>query len=606
MRESVWPDTQNLNDMGQLGRTFNHLSQILLRNGWGFIVPYVLLYVLFERINGPVILLRTIFWIGHALLLLLLLIFLARNIRKISLPAATFWFLLFLLFFIPGAYLEFPSDPWEHFRRIYSWEAYELIRDNPEYLRFAYFWNWTWLGGLRPLYRILALDITSTFWQILLAWQFYRLFRRLGFDTHWAWVQVLGTVVLFGTNLFSFYRYYALSATPLAYIVYLQATIVLIDLLDPAVSNRSHPGFYLPKLLLLLLSILLIYYNHFQELIFLGITVSGLLFYFVYARASNKRAIMAGLAVFTLGAWLFGYLIARFPGYVPDARWYPGAPHISVLSTFRLWDVNFPYLETFGVHGLLGVALALLLWRSHTRLSILTLTPIYMALFPPFVLLFSLASSSGYITYRVLFAFPTSIMLITGVQTLLTDWPIRLGPKPSEGQKVILSTMLLLLVALSPAFPLRGRLWFQLYQPPASLTLQDTVQTAEWLADHPEYDPSCLMPGDNATGFMLATQFALPKSERRQAVNISQTVTDVAGLQELIATSDACGLLLAMPDHDLVTSSVGGLSGHWSPTNVQKALVPVTDLTTLSDPLLDRGWQRTFVLPYYWLYYPQN
>lgn len=606
MRESVWLDTQNLNDMGQLGRTFNQLSQILLRNGWGFIVPYVLLYVLFERINGSVTLLRTIFWIGHGLLLLLLLIFLARNLRKISLSASTFWFLLFLLFFIPGAYLEFPSDPWEHFRRIYSWEAYELVQDNPEHLRFAYFWIWTWLGGLRPLYRNLALDITSTFWQILLAWQFYRLFCHLGFDSRWACVQVLGTVVLFGTNLFSFYRYYALSATPLAYIVYLQATIVLIDLLDPSVSNRGRPSFYLPKLLFLLLSILIIYYNHIQELIFLGITASGLLFYFVYARTSNKRAIMASLAIFTLVVWLFGYLIARFPSLVPGVRWHPEAPHISALSTFRLWDVDFPYLETLGVHGLLGVTLALLLWRRHTRLSILTLTPIYMALFPPFVLLFSLAKSGGWITYRVLFAFPTSIMLITGFQTLLTDWPIRLGPKPSEGQKVIFSTMLLLLVALSPAFPLRGRLWFQLYQPPASLTLQDTMQTAEWLLEHPEFDASCLIPGDNATGFMLATQFALPSPKRRQAVNISQTITNVADLQEQIVTSGACGLLLAIPDYDLVISSVGDLSGHWSPTVVQKALVPVIDLTTLAEPLLDQGWQRTSVPPYYWLYYPQN
>jgi hypothetical protein len=592
--------------MDRLTLTVDKLTELLFKNAWAFIVPYVLMYVVFERIDGSVSLLRTFFRLGHGVLLFLLLVYLARRPGKVPWSIAGFWFLLFLLFFIPGAYLEYPSDPWEHFRRIFSWQRYDLISDNPNRLRFAYFWIWSWFGSLSPAHRILALNITSAFWQLLLAGQFYRLFRRLGFDSRWALVQMLGTVVLFGTNLFGFYRYYALSATPLSYIAYLQAMLMLIDLLDPSARNRNRPNFYVPKILLLLLSVLIIYYNHFQELIFLGISTFGLLFYFVYARASLKRVVVVGLAVFTLIAWLLGYLLPRFPAMIADVHWYPDASHISALGTFRLWGIDLPYLETLGLHGLLGVALALLLWRKYTRLAILTLAPVYMALFPPFVLAFSLANSSAYITYRVLFAFPTSVMVIAGVQNLFSNWPKGLRRRPNEKQQVIVAVALLLLVALPPYFPLRGRLWFQLYMPPASLTLQDTVQTVEWLTDHPEFDSSCLLPGDNATDFVLATQFALPAADRRRAVNISQAVIDASSLQELVATSGACGLLLAMPENQLVTSTVAELSGHWSPTNVRRALTPESDLEALAEPLLDQGWRRVFVPPYYWLYYPQQ
>src|SRR6266536_2166570 len=210
----------------------NILSTALFSNGWFFIVPYLILYLCFKYLNLPVVSLKTIFIFLHVCNSLLFLNYLYTTYKKSEVLDYIFWIGLILLFLIPGAYLEFPSDPWEHFRRIYAWQGYTFVGENPLNYKFTYFWGWTFLYGVQPLYRRTALGFYSAFWQLLLAYQFYLLALRLGFSKSWVRIQVLATICLFGTNVFSFYRYYALSSTALAYIAYLAALILLMNFLD--------------------------------------------------------------------------------------------------------------------------------------------------------------------------------------------------------------------------------------------------------------------------------------------------------------------------------------------------------------------------------------
>ena len=164
----------------------DRLSVALFSNGWLFIVPYLLLYLSFKSLHIPASLLKTVFIAFHLCIIPLLINYLFRISRKREAWDFVFWIGLFLLFLIPGAYLEFPADPWEHFRRIYAWQGFSFIDENPLSNKFSYFWGWTFVYMVPPLYRRTALSIYGAFWELVLAYQFYLLALRLGFSKSWA------------------------------------------------------------------------------------------------------------------------------------------------------------------------------------------------------------------------------------------------------------------------------------------------------------------------------------------------------------------------------------------------------------------------------------
>ena len=103
------------------------VSVAIFSNGWIFIVPYLLLYVFFKYLHLPVAGLKTLFICLHLCYIPLLINYLWRVCKKGEVSDFVFWIGLLMLFLIPGAYLEFPSDPWEHFRRIYAWQSNRFI-----------------------------------------------------------------------------------------------------------------------------------------------------------------------------------------------------------------------------------------------------------------------------------------------------------------------------------------------------------------------------------------------------------------------------------------------------------------------------------------------
>src|SRR5262249_35245236 len=119
------------------------------------------------------------------------------------------------------------------------------------------------LGG-----RVAGLAVYGAFWEVLLAHAFYRLARALGFSRGWSAVQVVGTVAFFGTNLFSFYRYYSLASTPLASLAYLHGLRQWVRVDRPPASRSLVPT---------AAAAVVAWANHEQELLFLLIVVPALL-----------------------------------------------------------------------------------------------------------------------------------------------------------------------------------------------------------------------------------------------------------------------------------------------------------------------------------------
>jgi len=579
------------------------MTKLLFANGWFFFVPYLLLYLYFKFANLPTSTLHNLFIILHVINFILLLFYLYQNNSRQRIKSAEilFWLFLAILFLQPRAYLEFPSDPWEHFRRIFSWSAYSFVGDNPISHKFTYFWGWTLMSNVQPLYRRIGLDIYSAFWQLLLAYQFYLLALRLGFDKSWAKVQVVATIFLFGTNLFGFYRYYALSSTPLAYIAYLRSLIILINARN---GDRKQLAYLLPLTLIM-------YYNHIQELLLLLISGFALVLDYLTARRKQRKIIYAIVAIAMLIALILGAYVVSNPQLLPEpASSRLSLPHLSSWGSFRIWDPKLPYFETIAVHGFISLLLAVAWFAKHKTIALLTLIPYFLMLFPPFVLSFVVAMassySSNYGTYRALYAFPTSFMLVLGLKETFILLTKKFKLHLPQLQLILLTIILAIVIALPPMYPYRGRFWFQIYQPPVELSLQRTDVSAQWLLKHRQLDSECLLVSDGATSFMVATHLALglPTIDRRIVHNPSQTLSNDKALQNYVKANNVCSLLVAIPAqiNPPPVSLVGQLSGHWYTSLVNQNLMVNQEFINVADSLVTMGWTKTFVPPFYWLY----
>ena len=210
------------------------------RSGWAFLIPYLLFYLLYAWQNWPVNppaanavgaavadrwvpALLHVFWFLHGLHGLLgvlaLRIFWIEQIRQQRKTADLLWSvlpwgLLGLLFLIPGVYLEYPADAWEHLRRINSWTTIHEVSEYSHWVKSGYFFTYSLVGWLTPHpWQLSLCSLYVAVFSLLLCRQYYALARAIGLSSQPAFLFAILQAVLLGNNLFSFYRYYGLSST---------------------------------------------------------------------------------------------------------------------------------------------------------------------------------------------------------------------------------------------------------------------------------------------------------------------------------------------------------------------------------------------------------
>jgi hypothetical protein len=228
-------------------------------------------------------------------------------------------------------------------------------------------------------------------------------------------------------------------------------------------------------------------------------------------------------------------------------------------------------------------------------------------LFSPFVLTFAalLGDSDHYVTWRPLYAFPFSFMLVAGAKESVEFFMRKrnLGLRTRSIKVAVFAVVLLL--SLVPFFPFRGRMWFLLYRPTSELSLQRLDVTSQWLADNYNRGISCLLVADHATGTALAAPLGMPPvTDRLESQNAFELFSNKVPFVEYLQANKFCGFLVAIPSEVATppVSSVGQLSGHWHPLAVKKNLVASGNIDETLNSLTAAGWSRTFVPPFYWLY----
>jgi hypothetical protein len=98
----------------------------------------------------------------------------------------------------------------------------------------------------------------------------------------------------------------------------------------------------------------------------------------------------------------------------------------------------------------------------------------------------------------MLYASPLSFALIGALATL---------PGPAALRTAV--AVGLTAISLIPAWPIRGRLYFQVYVPPTANRLVHLYPVASELAGSATFSPDCVIAGDGVTHFFMATHLGL-------------------------------------------------------------------------------------------------
>lgn len=500
-------------------------------SGWAFFIPYLSIYLLYHYYRWPanpigwgesvargpegggasfVLPLIYVYWVLHGLHAILAGVALRSwwkterkkqtclpgtahqsraRVLNATLKAVFPWALLATIFYLPGAYLEWPADPWEHVRRITEWGALPNVGAHSAGYKSFYFFTYS-IARLWPSGSLLScLDIYYSGLSLLLAWQYYLLGRSIGLKPRWAFLFIIVNLLTAGNSCFSFYRYYGLASTLVAHLAVIAFTRIAAEAAavlqlgksaQPAspMSRRlesSAGHIWLAGQFICLTG--LIAFNHVQGIGIAVLSVAAIAFWRLDFVRWRVALLLVGLSVSTV-------------------LWYPRHPAVDTSYRISGW-LNSWYgfnlfawpspaadraMDILGIIGLCNVAAgAYLLSRRHIA-GWLTVTPIALLALPCSAIPIASAIAAGpegadYINayHRMLFAVPVGLALVVIAQQ--TNWTI--APRflfrsrffsPPFTSLIVASAIFII---LPPDRHVFNRVWHVLAQTPASLSLHE-------------------------------------------------------------------------------------------------------------------------------------
>lgn len=539
-------------------------------------MPYVAVYAAYYLAGGAVhggTGLAPVYWMLHVVHGAAALVWVRQQSRLPAFGAGLgFWFGVALLIWIPGPYLEFPSDPWEHYARINEWAQINQITAHSAGEKFTYLAAYSLLGWIPSRSaQFAALNLGYTAVCLLLAWQHYRLARAAGLNRGWARCFVLLNLLLAGNNLFSFHRYYGISSSVVAQLGAVALMRLALEHLSGAIFTRRATAQWAAASAGLLL---LTAFSHVQGL---GIAAFGMIGVFCWRLVEWRRLALlwligAGLLLSIAVVWWWPRHPTIDQVYVP-ARW------MTHWYAFHLFSPDSPAWARAGVivgsFGLLNLLAAVVLLRRNHPAAWLTLVPVVCLCLPMFAVpiahLLAQRDIVNVITYhRFLFAIPVGLALAAVAQ----QWCPR---REDDAQSVRwllppAAAVLLALLTVPSTAPHFNRLWNALAITPADLEGKPTQQRLDQA--HAVAGARAPVGGAGLPRFLDAVG---PDTPRERAANASMRA-ELRHLEPIASAEIAANLralgdlppggLFLLPRHtDLTTSGslAGALSTHWNP-----------------------------------------
>lgn len=565
---------------------------------WVFL-PYLMVYLLWWTLGWATESLTTTFQIIHGINIALLALVVCQDLgtrwRFKNIGNAIFWIALALLVLLPGAYLEYPSDPWEHFRRLMRWQAGGEIGQYPadSKFKFSYFFGWSFFQLVSIESRRTLLDYYSAASQLLVLAQ---IFRLLSFMTRPA-IAVIGVLIFisaFGTSIFGL-RYYALSSSLLAYAAYLQ--VILLVLKSEKLSVFALHFAFLTTL---------IFFNHRQELIFLGLLAPIALFYRSWSHISAQMRATSLKVIYSvaIAGFLIGPIVRQFGRADENMDLLTGYGGVAIWSSL--------YVNTLGVTGLLGLLtsiLCLVFRRGNILLSSFVVAPAFILVWPPTALVLTFVLPNQYLSYRILYAFTAGLGVLSLFE-FLERWAT------TKRLEILVAASLLgflVYAGVSPQAPWRGRLWFAAYRPPVEREYNHLMPMVRWFSDHWDLKQlrRCWIMSDDISRSLLVTHFGVEEKfaggdsvRRGLRLDAKYNVVTEGLVAAAQADKNLCGFLVYKEAGNSVIpeSSIGRLSGHWHSENGDVNWLVDKKFIEAAEKLVDLGWRRETLPQGYLLY----
>ncbi len=557
--------------------------QTYFHSGWAFLVPYLAAYQVYHWTRGPVHegselpALTQVFDILHITHLLLAIIGLSNKlIQAESSRSARILSAIALggLFALPGTYLEWPADPWEHWRRTTEWEVHPTLGEHSARYKAFYFLTYSILGHyvISPNLFSLASSIACC----LVAWQYYRLGVACGLSRRESQLFVAVNILASGVSIFSAYRYYSASTSLYAQVAAVAILRIIIErITSPNKDTRTSR--LLSNALSISLLAAIIAFNHVQGFAIAGLSIMAALLWKL--TDSPKRAIVAGAGLVFMSA-LALLLTAQYRDATPQLKgwlaWWGG---------FDLgWDspAGKRIYTTLGAFGIIEIFCACWLAKRREITGWLVAGPFLLLLLPivaiPVVTTIASSNSDDLAAVgRLLFAIPVGMSIVRAGAIALRKMP-SLTP-------IFIILPLALVVTIPQSSPYFNRSWNLLVVPPADLRMQQAIEPIKRVS-LPTPTPGLLTTESHRFlwgtaspryyGFLFRKRtFRAPPSAFLEALEIS------------ISHREGSSLVVAPQPISLFTpgSASGYLSGHWLPHQCALDFAGGTELYHLANSL---------------------
>lgn len=661
------PQSENLASDGDKVRPLTRVShrfysglRAYIYSGWAFLIPYLATYLVYAWLEWPVNpvaagsspvgggqwtvipCLLHVYWTLHAIHVVLAVFGLRAWWRDDGeertatseapepgicspstgnrLPETVYrllpWIFLALLFYVPGVYLEYPADPWTHYARTNEWSCLQIANEHTAWNKTSYFLGYSLIGHITPpLHQLQWFGFYYTGCCLLLCWQYFRLARAVGLGERTSFIFVLIQALLFGNDLFGFYRYYGMSSTLFAQL----GAVALIRISLEAVKSRletkdrklesgptstvlGFPLFIFWRSLGAMLPLTaLTAFNHVQGL---GIAGLGIAAVFVWSLIEWRRAMIGWLAL--------SAVIASIAAIV----WLPHSPlldhdyrsqgWLSSWYSFNLFQFSSPAfaraLAILGLAGLVNISAGVFLFRHNHITAWLTLMPV-IALCLPFIAIpfaDSLVQSTvgEIITFnRMFLAIPTGLAVCTLAASVMSRRrsPVSMQfSLPSSLCKLALVALCLLVIAPASG-PYFNHTFNTLMQPPADLSMQPVLEAAATSnLMEAGFARSAQMITTPGVGNVMASTAGirnLVNRTRLASTPMSEKARSMQGQINYMVRVGNSSVLALHAANELYTpySQTGYLSRHWSPNEVPLQFMGGPELERTAEDLAYRN-----------------
>lgn len=451
------------------------LCRAYFSSGCYFLFPYCAAYVIYGRYGLGVhqpshwsepALLSVFYWIhvAHGVIGLFALWGPRRIDKSFTAPPLgpgwLSWLGLSLVFLLPGLYLEWPSDTWEHLRRINEWDQVNSVHAHSAWPKASYFLLYSLSGGPTAFLHEARLLLLYLAFCLLLCWQYYRLARTLGWSPALSFVASLVACIFLGNSAFAFTRYYGLSSSIVGQI----ATIALIR-----VAFETLLRWRIRHLVIGGALAFVAYCNHTQAILAASLGIASIAAWKITTLRHGKMLLIIVAVLANLAAWLIPRK-AQWSSLVLAPGWTGFGDGLAVYSPAspafeRAWLI-------LALAGALNCLAAAWLLRRNHPLAWLTLGPVMLLACPavavPLLNALVEADQPVLVFHRLLFAVPPMFALVA---VGASAWTLIANRAPHLGQVVIVVVPVMVLV-LPPSPPWFGRLYNLLsYEAPGAAEL---------------------------------------------------------------------------------------------------------------------------------------